>query len=250
MEKIHSYKDNNWNVYFLKTLNSTMDEIKKDFYKTNLNTNTLIMAFLQKNGRGRKTNKWISDLGNLFISIKLNSLNVKNNYLINYITGIIMYDVIKLYFQKTDHLLLKWPNDILVNKKKIAGILIETISKGNKISDIYIGIGINLKFCPKAVKYKTTSFFKEGIFNIKRKEVIDKIIILFNYWEDQIKKNDNDFIIKNWIKRGWPIGTILSVKQKNNFIKATYQGIDKDGSLRLLINNKIQNFFDIEAIEL
>ena len=58
MSDIYQYKSNKWNIYITRTLKSTMDEIKKELY--NGKKNSLLMAYLQTNGRGRNQNKWIS----------------------------------------------------------------------------------------------------------------------------------------------------------------------------------------------
>ena len=66
----NSFRLNNWQLFILKRVNSTMDEIQKECYKSNLNT--LLMAYNQTSGRGRNNKRWVSNLGNLFLSIKLN----------------------------------------------------------------------------------------------------------------------------------------------------------------------------------
>ena len=75
-----------------------MDEIKKECYKGNLNT--LLMAYTQTAGRGRNNNTWVSNLGNLFLSIKLNTLKMSNPLILNYITGIVVYDTLKFFLEK------------------------------------------------------------------------------------------------------------------------------------------------------
>ena len=158
MNNSYNLKLHNWQLYVLKEVGSTMDEIKKDCYKSNLNS--LLMAYKQTKGRGRKNNKWISNLGNLFLSIKLNTFHTPNAFLLNYLTGIIIYDTINSFLTKKKQILIKWPNDLLIDKKKIAGILIDTYSKGSKISDSYIGIGINILKSPNILNYPSTNLYK------------------------------------------------------------------------------------------
>ena len=81
-------KLHNWQLFILKKVTSTMDEIKKECYKSN--HNTLLMAYAQTAGRGRNNNTWVSNLGNLFLSIKLNTLKMSNPLILNYITGIVV----------------------------------------------------------------------------------------------------------------------------------------------------------------
>ena len=72
MSKTYNYKVNDWNISIARSLTSTMDEIKKPKYD-NIES-TLLMSFLQVNGRGMQNNKWISELGNLFFSINYNPI--------------------------------------------------------------------------------------------------------------------------------------------------------------------------------
>ena len=81
MRTSNSFKLNDWQLFILKKVTSTMDEIKKECYKSNLNT--LLMAYTQTTGRGRNKKTWVSNLGNLFLSIKLNTLKISNPLILN-----------------------------------------------------------------------------------------------------------------------------------------------------------------------
>ena len=70
--------------------------------------------------------------------------------------GIVVYDTLKLYLKKNTNMIIKWPNDILINNKKVSGTLIEFLSSGNKITDVIIGIGINLHHNPFILKNVAT----------------------------------------------------------------------------------------------
>ena len=140
-----------------KTVNSTNDKainiIKKSNYKFGL-----ILAEKQKRGRGQYGKKWITYKGNLFVSIffsleKVN-LTIKQLSLIN---GKLVIKLLSNYYKK--NIKLKLPNDILINKKKICGILQEIIIK-NDIKFLIIGIGINLVKNPNIRNYPTTNLFE------------------------------------------------------------------------------------------
>ena len=246
MNNYYDLKLNNWQLYALKEVGSTMDEIKKDCYKNNLNT--LLMAYTQSAGRGRKNNKWISNLGNLFISIKLNTFYIPDAFLLNYLTGIVIYDTINSFLEEKKNIFIKWPNDLLVDKKKIAGILIDTYSKGSKISDLYIGIGINIKISPLNLEYTTTCLKSESSLNLSRKKILNKLIYYFNYWEHIFKEKSISYILKAWMKRSLPVDTEISFKTKKGSIKGIYKGINLNGSIKILINNKESNFFNIDTV--
>ena len=246
MRASNSLKLNNWQLFILKKVSSTMDEIKKECYKSNLNT--LLMAYTQTAGRGRNSNTWVSNLGNLFLSIKLNTLKISNPLILNYITGIVVYDTLKFFLEKKTNLYIKWPNDVLINKKKIAGILIDSISRGNKISDLYIGIGINAKIAPSNLGYETTCLKNENNSTISRKKFLSKLIFYFNYWENVFKNNNFLHIANCWMKRSLPINSRISFKVNKKIINGIYKGINEKGSIKILIDNKECSFFNLETI--
>ena len=223
-----------------------MDEIKKECYKSSINT--LLMAYKQTSGRGRNNNTWVSNLGNLFLSIKLNTLKISNPLILNYITGIVVYDTIKFFLKKNTNIYIKWPNDLLIDKKKIAGILIDSISRGNKISDLYVGIGINVKVTPSCLDYKTTCLKNENSNTISRKKILNKLTFYFDYWENVFKNNNFLYIINCWMKRSIPINSNISFKYNKKTINGIYKGINETGSIRILIDNKEFNFYNLETM--
>ena len=242
----NSLEQNKWQLFILKKVSSTMDEIKKECYNSNINT--LLMAYNQTNGRGRNDNKWVSNLGNLFLSIKLNTLKMSNPLILNYITGIVVYDTINFFLKKKTNFYIKWPNDLIINKKKIAGILIDSISKGNEISELYVGIGINVKVAPSDLDYETTCLKNENSYKISRKKVLNKLTFYFDYWENAFKNNNFLYIVNCWMKRSIPINSNISFKYDKKTVNGIYKGINETGSIRILIDNKECNFFNLETI--
>ena len=128
-----------------KSVNSTND-IAIDLIKRNKFKHTLIFEEQQIKGRGTMGKKWISKKGNLYLTIyfeinqkKINfkQYSVLNAYLLKYI-------IRKNY---SDQVQIKWPNDLLIKKKKFCGILQEVLKNGKK-NFLIIGIGINTNFNP------------------------------------------------------------------------------------------------------
>ena len=135
----------------------------------------IIIANKQKNGRGQYGKKWISYNGNLFISFfyKLDNLNVSLKQ-ITKINCLLVKKLLSFYYKKK--ITFKKPNDLLINKKKICGILQEKVSKLNK-KYLIVGIGINLIKDPNLKNYPTTNLSKL----LNKKVSINKI-------EKQIRK--------------------------------------------------------------
>ena len=163
-------------IFSYKKVNSTNDiaikKIKKGFARG------LVQAEFQKKGRGQRGKKWISYNGNLFISIffiinkkiSLKKITFKNCSKIK--------KVISKLIKK--NLTIKRPNDLLLNKRKICGILQETISYNNSLF-LVLGIGINLIRNPKIVNYPTTNILDEVRINVSKKLIIKHIINEFKY---------------------------------------------------------------------
>ena len=139
-----------------KCVNSTNDIAIKLIKKKNIRAG-LVLAEKQKKGRGQRGKKWISYKGNLFVSIffSLDKINLTLKQLTKFNANLVI-KLISQYYKKK--IKLKSPNDIMVNKKKICGILQETIKKNN-IQYLIVGIGLNLVSSPQVSKYTTTSLY-------------------------------------------------------------------------------------------
>ncbi|RPH00434.1 MAG: biotin--[acetyl-CoA-carboxylase] ligase [Candidatus Pelagibacter sp. TMED153] len=179
-----------------KSVKSTNDEAYK-LIKKNMLKPTLITTENQTKGRGTMGKKWISLKGNLFLSIFFVINNTKINYkqfaLLN---AYLIRNILSKYVLKK--ITIKWPNDLLIKKEKICGILQETIQYKEK-HFLIIGVGINTYNSPKIKNFKTSSlqkFTKKKIdnnkilFDIKKK--YEKLIsgiekYQFSYLKEKLK---------------------------------------------------------------
>ena len=141
-------------VFKKKKVESTNNSAIRIIKNSNVNYG-MIISNEQKKGRGQYGKKWISYNGNLFVSFffRLNNLNSSLKQ-ITKINCLLVMKLISIYYKKK--IILKKPNDLLINKKKICGILQEKISKLNK-RYLVVGIGINLIKNPKLKNYPTTN---------------------------------------------------------------------------------------------
>ena len=140
----------------------------------------IILAEFQTKGKGQRGNKWISFSGNLFMSV---FFVIGNQTSLNKITKINCLIVQKCLQKFTDYkVVVKKPNDILINQQKISGILQETIFK-NKKKFLIVGIGINVNKRPKIKKYPTNfiNFFTKK--NVTKLQIFK---LLCNFYEKKI----------------------------------------------------------------
>tara|TARA_Y100000590_G_scaffold366007_1_gene425145 strand:- start:977 stop:1561 length:585 start_codon:yes stop_codon:yes gene_type:complete len=165
-------------VFNFENVTSTNDVAIK-LIKENQKKNGCICARVQTKGRGTRGKEWISERGNLFISIFF-PLEDKyppfNEFFI--INPILISDVIKR-FCNYKNVNLKFPNDVFVNNKKICGVLQETITSNNK-KFLIVGIGINVISNPDIDnKYEATNILSETKKKPEIKEIVDFIILSY-----------------------------------------------------------------------
>jgi len=158
--------------FVFKNVNSTNDLAIKIIMNSN-NKSGMVIADKQKKGRGRHGKKWTSYKGNLFVTIFFNfdKINVSLKKM-THLNCSLIKKLLSFYYKKK--ISIKAPNDLLINKKKISGILQEMIKKDN-ISYMIVGIGINLIKNPKIKNYPTTNLLEVSKKNINKKEIILKL---------------------------------------------------------------------------
>jgi BirA family biotin operon repressor/biotin-[acetyl-CoA-carboxylase] ligase len=141
-------------IFRFKKVKSTNNSAIRIIKNNNIDYG-MIIADEQKNGRGQYGKNWISYNGNLFISFfyKYDQLAVSLKQ-ITKINCLLVKKLLSIYYKKK--IIFKKPNDLLINKKKICGILQEKISKLNK-RYLIVGIGINLIKNPNLKNYPTTN---------------------------------------------------------------------------------------------
>ena len=137
----------------------------------------MVISDTQTMGRGQYGKKWISHKGNLFVSFfhDLKNINLSLTRLTK-INCLLVKKLLSNYYKK--NIIFKKPNDLLVQKKKISGILQETVSiLDNKF--LIIGIGINIKKSPKIKDYLTTCIDELTNKSINKREIENKLKLIF-----------------------------------------------------------------------
>ena len=153
-----------------------------------------VYAISQAKGRGTYGKKWISKEGNLYGSI---FFPLKNNFPpfneFSIVNPVIITDVIS-FFCKGQNINFKWPNDVLVNRKKICGILQEVVTIKNE-KFLIVGIGINIISSPNIkLKYKATNIFLETNKKPNIDKIVNKIILGYeNFFSNLRSYNYNYF---------------------------------------------------------
>ena len=158
--------------FVFNNVNSTNDLAIK-IINNSKNKSGIVIANNQKKGRGRYGKKWISFKGNIFVSIffdfEKKKISLKK---MTYLNCFLIKKLLSLYYKK--RISIKAPNDLLINKKKISGILQEIVNKDKK-KYMVVGIGINLIKSPNIKGYPTTNLSEISKKKISKNEIIYRL---------------------------------------------------------------------------
>tara|TARA_B100000427_G_C15468276_1_gene577284 strand:+ start:721 stop:1302 length:582 start_codon:yes stop_codon:yes gene_type:complete len=174
-------------IFKFKNINSTNDKAIKIIKNQNFDSG-LVYSLIQKKGKGRYGRRWVSLKGNFFGTF---FLKIKKNYPtfeeFNLINVKLIILILKKYF-KIKKISFKAPNDILINKKKVCGILQEIVTK-KESKYLVIGIGLNLISNPLINNYPTTNIYDET----KKKPNLDHLLkIIIKHYEKIINQLRNN----------------------------------------------------------
>lgn len=224
-------------IYYFDTIDSTQNFALKLASKPYEN-GSVVVARHQTHGRGRQNRRWISPSGGIWLSILLKpNFDVSHVSMFPMLTSLALCKAIEKVLGLRPK--LKWPNDLTLKDKKVAGILVDASIQSNQIDYMVIGIGINFKVKPSAI-YKGARNFKNfygAASLVERNKDSDAVVLLqtFLYELEQIYykvvENNLDAIKDEWKKRSSTIGTSVKISTVGGEIEGRAVGIDDDGAL-------------------
>ena len=212
----------------LDLIDSTNDHAKKlarNAYPTGL----VVWAHEQTAGRGRQGNSWVSIPGNLFMSMilrpRVNAVQVGQ---ISLLTGVAVANVLASFVPAAHQISLKWPNDVYVNGKKIAGVLIETESQGQlRLPWVVIGIGVNITAAPEGA----ISLHDIGVDSYEAGHVLEflsrELQLLVKLWEQEGFAP----IRAAWLERAYRLGQTITARLPKETLTGVFEGLDDTGAL-------------------
>lgn len=235
----------------LDATDSTNDFLKQLSKDSDLENYTIVMANEQTNGKGQMGSKWVSEKGkNLTMSILIADfpINAKNIFDLNIAVALSVINVLKN--NDISNVAIKWPNDIMADSKKVAGILIENLFKSNGSFIAVVGIGLNLNqtnfdFLPQATSLK----------NITRKlyDLEEMAIQLRNSLEEQlqilIKKGD--LLWQEYHKNIFRINYPSAFEDKEGVrFMGIIQSVTREGKLEVLLEDDKFEYFEVKEVKM
>lgn len=196
-----------------------------------------LRAEKQSGGRGRRGHRWESPPGNLYCSTVVTLLpGDPVAHSLSFVTALAIDDLLNQQLRMPDMGVprLKWPNDVMVNGAKIAGILLEQVGQ-----TIVVGIGVNVAFAPAVVDRATTSIHELNGSNGKNaQQILAELAPLFAARIGQWRSHGLPAMLAAWEARAHPRGTALRVTgEGGDPVEGRFDGLYADGALRLRLDD-------------
>jgi BirA family biotin operon repressor/biotin-[acetyl-CoA-carboxylase] ligase len=246
----NSYKNLPMKLIKLDAIDSTNDFLKGLSQKENLENYTVVTAKYQTKGKGQMGANWASeDDKNLITSILIKNTIIDINQIFNLNIVVAVSIIQVLNDLKISYLNIKWPNDIMAENKKIAGILIENSIKENGKIESIVGIGMNVnqtnfENLPKASSLKNIMHHD---FNIDT--LLENIVLKIENNIEKLKNNEIDSFwneYENYLfKKGKP--TLFEDANQQRFM-GIINGVTRNGQLEILLEDDSIKCFEVKEI--
>jgi BirA family biotin operon repressor/biotin-[acetyl-CoA-carboxylase] ligase len=229
---------NDYHLLTFDQLDSTNEEAKR-LAKGGGSHGAVIWAKKQTGGKGRLGRSWISQEGNLFVSVLLQpDKKLEELPQLSFVAAVAVIEAMAPMFEKDNKLTCKWPNDILLNGKKLGGILLESFRTDSKDKTwVVVGVGINIDSCPTDVQYPATCLTHAGVELVSAKIILARFVHHFiecyNEW------NSKNFapIRKRWLASACCINERVIANLEGSKLEGIAEGIDPAGNLLLKLDN-------------
>lgn len=239
----HSRHSNLIDAYHLlsyEELDSTNDEARR-IAEGGGSHGAVIWAKRQTAGRGRMGRHWVSADGNLYCSVLLApECDIATASQLAFVAAVAAVETLMPILPDGGELSCKWPNDILLNGKKIGGILLESfetadISPGQNrmVRWVIVGVGINIDSCPDKTDIPATYLKAAGVEIISAKIVISRFIHHFITTYDLWAKRGFAPVRRKWLEYAFRKGENIQVRLPKETLQGVFEGIDTRGQLLL-----------------
>ncbi len=238
-------------IIFLPQCHSTNTELVARSRELTCPEGMIVYTDYQKSGKGQRGNEWIADPGkNILMSVLLHPrfLTPKEQYFLNLIVGLAIVDVVKEYVLH-DEVSLKWPNDIFIKDKKVAGVLIESSFRGGSLESSVVGVGLNVNQrnfeLPTATSMNVVN--PESV-DLDREIVLENLLLRLEFWYLKLKNGAKDDIRNAYHSLLMWRGEERRFKSELEEFEGEIVGINEYGKLSIKVQNKLR-VFDVKEIE-
>jgi len=238
MKNLQLYNFQNFSIHQFNSLDSTNSYAYDLAEQRQIFNYTVIWALQQNNGRGRLNRQWQSPLGNLYFSVVLQPKITQNSLIqihdipqISFIANCALKNTIaKLLkdYNINTNLQNKWPNDLLIDGNKVAGILLESKITNHDCQFVILGIGVNITSNPIKTLFPATNLHQYST-NFTTQNLLENFLTQF----DNLYKNWGQFGFSNfshlWNDNAYKINQNININIGNKIIEGQFLGIDNQG---------------------
>lgn len=214
------------------SIDSTNEEIRRRA-KSGAPEGTAVVAETQTAGRGRRGRTWISPPGNLYCSLLLRPqcapMDAAN---LSFAAALAVAEALLPLLPEGIDLRFKWPNDVLLTGKKVAGILIESEIEGGALAFAVVGAGINVANFPPDTEFPATSLAAVGCRTTVR-EVMETYFDHLRFWYGRWRSEGFAPLRDAWLARAAGIGQVIDVRMANERLRGKFSELDDSGALIL-----------------
>ena len=237
------------NIEYYNRLDSTNTEAWELVEEDN-NHGTIVITENQLKGRGQKTKTWGMVPGKSLVF----SLILAKNYPIDR-SGLICLSVSLALIESLNKrgldAQLKWPNDLLIDGKKIGGILCETKIEKNDIKNMVIGVGVNVNESiaehDESIQKNLTTMFEVSKHPHQRELIVAEFINSFELMLNKLSTEPNQ-IIEEWLDKCMHLNEKILFLQNEKILEGVFCGLDNNGFAKIEIDNKVKSYNSINLI--
>jgi len=219
-------------IHYFPAVTSTMD-IAKDLARKDCPDFTVVVAGCQKKGRGRMKRVWLSAEGGLYFTIILRpQISPAMSFKINFLASLVLAQILRDMFGIKA--MVKWPNDVLVDGKKISGMLSEMEAEVDMINFLNIGLGINVNNDPESEEPMATSLKKVIGRKILKTELLARYLDEF---EKQLNNVTLDNVVSEWKQYTSTLNKYVRIVVNHEVSEGFAVDVDENGALVLKLED-------------
>jgi BirA family transcriptional regulator, biotin operon repressor / biotin---[acetyl-CoA-carboxylase] ligase len=217
-----------------ETVGSTNDEAKR-LARSGAEQGTLVWALEQTAGRGRRAREWVSPRGNLYASLVLRpACPLDRAAQLGFVAALAVGEALAALVPGLGEPALKWPNDVLVGGRKIAGLLLESeIGENGNLGFLIVGVGINLVSAPSDAEFPATSVAGEGYRPPEPAAMLEAFARHFDSWARCWRAEGFVPVRSAWRARAGGLGSAIRVRLEDATLHGRFADIDHHGVLLL-----------------
>lgn len=228
----------NYHLLSYDELDSTNSEARR-LAEGGASHGAFIWAKRQTQGRGRYSREWVSEEGNLFVSILLEpEESLAQIPQLSFISALAAMESVAPLLPDTRGLKCKWPNDLMIDGRKLGGILLEsfeTLEAEGPRRWLVVGLGMNINSCPEGLELPATCLKAAGVEIVSAKIVLSRFIHHFIDWYGIWQDKGFAPVRKAWLTHCEGLGQEVQVSLPQETIYGIFEGLDPQGHLKLLL---------------